>query len=191
MSALFAGIFVGGQARRMKGAAKGLLLGPENVRLVERWLQLFTQLGVPAVLVGASEAYRSLNLPMLDDDPQGVGPLGGLIALLKHAGADRALVVACDMPWVSARLLERLVSSNAEAPVLAASYQGQWQPFFARHEAKVSLPVAQRCLAADLRGLHQVLTEAGAQRLELSAEEASELRDWDSDEDIARDGGPF
>ncbi|HTM46303.1 MAG TPA: molybdenum cofactor guanylyltransferase [Polyangiaceae bacterium] len=191
MAPLIAGIFVGGQARRMNGAAKGLLWGPDKVMLVERWLKLFEQLGVPAVLVGASDAYRNLDLPMLKDDPVGVGPLGGLIALLKHASTRRALVVACDMPWVSLRLLERLVTSYPEASLLAAAYDGQWQPFFARHEATVSLPIAERCLTANRRGLHHVLTEANAQRLELNAAEASELRDWDSEEDIARDGGPW
>jgi molybdopterin-guanine dinucleotide biosynthesis protein A len=191
-----AGIFIGGAARRMGGTAKGLLVGSDRQTLIAHWQMLFHALGLPVVLVGASDAYRDLGIPMLDDEPAGVGPIGGLIALLQHAGQTssvdgRAIAVACDMPWVNQHLLQRLMHEQPEASLLAARHRDQWQPFLARYDAKAVLPVAKHCLAQGQRALHRVLTTAGAKVLELSDEEARLLRDWDTAQDVTRDGGPW
>ncbi|HEY5241286.1 MAG TPA: NTP transferase domain-containing protein, partial [Polyangiaceae bacterium] len=100
-----AGVFVGGAGVRMGGLAKGLLRGPDGSSLVERWAGMLRELGIPIVLVGEGAAYEGLGLPMLKDEPPGVGPLGGLVALLRHAGTRRALAFACDMPFVSRGLV--------------------------------------------------------------------------------------
>jgi molybdopterin-guanine dinucleotide biosynthesis protein A len=186
-----AGIFVGGGARRMQGVAKGLLVGGDRRTLIARWLALFSELGVPAVLVGEHAAYRDLGVPSLPDQPTGVGPIGGLIALLEHATGGKAVAVACDMPWVSRLLAERLLCEAPCASVLAGHFRGQWQPFLARYDASAALPVARRCLAQGQRSLQQVLIAAEASALELSEEEVAELRDWDTRQDVIRDGGPW
>lgn len=186
-----AGIFVGGAGARMGGAAKGLLVGSDRKTLLARWCELFAELAVPVVLVGEGEAYAGLSTPALRDEPPAVGPLGGLLALLRHAGAGHAIAVACDMPWVSRPLLQRLLHDEPEAPLLAAWQRDRWQPFFARYDAPAVLPVAERCLAEGQRALHTLLAAAGARPLHLSDAELAQLRDWDTAADIARDGGPW
>ena len=80
------GIFVGGASRRMNGHPKGLLpCEPGGETIVGRLVRIVQALELPVVLVGQHEAYRPLGLPMLADQPPGVGPLGGLCALLRHA----------------------------------------------------------------------------------------------------------
>ncbi len=49
-------------------------------------------------------------------------PLAGLLALLRRAGAGRAIAVACDMPFVGAELLEALLR-RAEAEDLEQAQQ--------------------------------------------------------------------
>lgn len=186
-----AGIFIGGAGVRMGGAPKGLLVGPARQTLIARWCELFAELAVPVVLVGEGEAYAGLSTPALRDEPPGIGPLGGLLALLRHAGAGQAIVVACDMPWISRPLLQRLLHDDPGAPLLAAWQRDRWQPFFARYHAPTVLPIAERCLAEGHRALHTVLDAAGAQRLQLTDDELTQLRDWDTAEDVTRDGGPW
>src|SRR5262245_26639960 len=114
-----AGIFVGGASRRMGGRPKGLLLAPSGETIVARWKRMFDALGVPSLLVGRHEAYTSLGIECLDDEPPGTGPIGGLVALLSRARGRRVIAVACDMPFVSERLLEKLAFYPARACALA------------------------------------------------------------------------
>src|SRR5437867_5470202 len=104
-----AGIFVGGASRRMGGRPKGLMLAPSGETIVARWQRMFDELGIASVLVGRHDAYMTLGIECLDDEPPGTGPIGGLVALLARAQGRRAIAVACDMPFVSERLLEKLV----------------------------------------------------------------------------------
>jgi molybdopterin-guanine dinucleotide biosynthesis protein A len=196
-----AGVFVGGAGRRMGGTAKGLLRAPDGVTLIERWRGLLTGAGCDVVLVGASDAYAVAKagggarggtepgeeaFESIADDPPGVGPLGGLCALLRRAGARPALALACDLPFVSARLLERLVSAPP-AGIVAPRHDGRWEPLFARYEAATALPVALDLLAQGRRALQALLDAAGARPLAVSDQELLELRDWDTPDDVARD----
>ena len=65
--------------------------------IVVRTVRLARALGMDVALVGAAAPYAALALgvPRLDDAPPGVGPLGGLAALLAWAGARPAIAVAC------------------------------------------------------------------------------------------------
>lgn len=179
-----AGVFVGGAGVRMGGLAKGLLRGPDGSSLVERWAGMLRELGIPIVLVGEGAAYEGLGLPMLKDEPPGVGPLGGLVALLRHAGTRRALAFACDMPFVSRGLVGRLLAAPSDAPVVAPRRDARWEPLCARYEASRVLPLAVARAASPHRSLQRLLDEAGAAALPLLPHEDAELRDWDSPADV-------
>ena len=178
-----AGIFVGGRGARMGGAAKGMLATESGETLVGRWQRLFAELGMRAVLVGRHEAYEGLGMTTIADDPPGIGPLGGLIALLKAAGDGRAVAVACDMPFVSIELLRRLVAHPPGAPIVAAKREDLWEPLFARYDAARVLATAETRARAGEHSLQGLLAELQAESLPIDSAEASELRDWDRPED--------
>jgi molybdopterin-guanine dinucleotide biosynthesis protein A len=182
-----AGVFVGGRARRMGGKPKGLLRGPEGRTLVDRWSALLADLGVPLVLVGEARAYAAMDIPALADDPPGIGPLGGLVALLRHAehaGARSALALACDMPFVSRALVERLLAASPDAPAVAPRREGRWEPLCARYDPARILPLAVAQAASPRHSLQSLLDQAGAAELPLLAHEGGELHDWDSPGDV-------
>lgn len=166
------------------GRPKGLLVSTDGVPLVERTGALFDALGVPWVLVGVRPEYASLGRLALADAAEGVGPLGGLLALLRHAGDRAAVAVACDMPFLSQRLLARLREAPAGPPVVAARRDGRWEPLFARFEARTVLPVAQRRCERGELSLQGLLDELDATPLPTTPEEERELDDWDEPADI-------
>jgi molybdopterin-guanine dinucleotide biosynthesis protein A len=180
-----AGIFVGGASRRMGGRPKGLMLAPSGETIVARWRRMFDALGIPCVLVGRHEAYTTLGLEILDDDPPGAGPIGGLVALLTRAGGRRAIAVGCDMPFVSERLLEKLAGAPSSACALAPKRGHVWEPLFARFEGPRPLEVAVR-RARGRGALFGVLDELDAEPLALTDDEATQLRDWDTPGDVDR-----
>jgi len=180
-----AGILVGGHARRMGGIAKGLLQpavgGPT---IVERTHTLLRDAGLDVVLLGEAGAYESLAMPAVGDDPLGHGPIGGLRALLRHAGGGDVLLTACDMPHLTAALIERLLS--ADARTVAPRVDGRWIATCARYGAEC-LAVIDSRLARGWRSLHGVLDAAGAVELALAADDMRALRDWDTPEDVRAD----
>src|SRR5579863_4017348 len=64
-----------------------------------------------AALVGSPSRLASFGYPILPDLYPGEGPLGGILTVLQHGAADWNLVVACDMPEISAGLLSGLLEA--------------------------------------------------------------------------------
>jgi molybdopterin-guanine dinucleotide biosynthesis protein A len=180
-----AGIFVGGAASRMGGRAKGLLPSPEGPPIIERLMGILEGFGVGVVLVGDRGPYAELGAERIADEPPGIGPLGGLVALLRLAGSAPALALACDMPFVSRELVARLCTTPAAAPILAPRRGGRWEPLCARYDAARVLPLAAAQAAAGVGSLQRLLERAGADPLPLAPLEESQLDDWDSPDDVA------
>jgi len=175
---ILGGIFVGGASSRM-GRAKGLLRGPSGEALVVQIAERLRAAGVTPVLVGVRPEYAGVGLPAIADARAGAGPLGGLVALLEAAGTQPALAVACDMPWVDAPLLARLVSAPPAA-VVAPRDSGRWEPLCARYDPAAVLALARDRLAHDQLALQGLLDAVGATPLALDDAELEKLRDWDT-----------
>jgi molybdopterin-guanine dinucleotide biosynthesis protein A len=186
------GIFVGGRGTRMGGAAKGLLALPSGERLLDRLLAE-CRAALPEasiVLVGAAEAYESFALPALADQPCGIGPIGGLAALLldaEQSGATHAVALACDLPYISRALISRLATVAPEALAVAPRRAAIWEPLCARY-AVLALPHVRAAISDEQRSLQKLFARLAehARAISIDATEEQELTDWDSPEDLAR-----
>ena len=107
-----AAILAGGRATRLQGADKASLLVGGR-RIIERQLAALAEVAGEAriIVAGGGDAarYADLGVPVVGDAVSGVGPLGGLYTALLEARYDRVLVLACDMPFVPAAVLQQLV----------------------------------------------------------------------------------
>ncbi len=194
---LIVGIFVGGRGSRMGGVAKGLLHAPgSDLSLVERLLRELAGAapGAEVVLVGAAEPYASLGLSSVNDEPPGVGPLGGLLGLFAYAerrGATSVLALACDLPRLDAALLARLLNEAGEANALVAEQAGVRNPLVARYAVSQAQSAARAAFDAGQRSLQAVLDrlEPGLVCLRLEGAESRTLDDWDTPSDVERGGG--
>lgn len=191
---LLVGIFVGGRGERLGGVAKGLLRAPgTHLSLLERALQEVRAAVSHAdvVLVGDASPYAEFEMVSVDDAPRGIGPLGGLLGLLQEAEQRRAqqvLILACDLPFVDRRLIARLAREAPAAAALVTETRGKRNPLVARYEVESTRQAARRVFDSGKRSLQAVLDALGPglQLLELSAEEAATLDDWDTPEDVNR-----
>ena len=106
-------LLVGGRSSRM-GSDKALLpfrdsrLGQSVAGLVERAAG-----GV--VLVGNPQLAPLFGYPAIPDLYPGEGPLGGILTALGHTASDWNLLVACDMPGLSAEFLAGLMDAAARS----------------------------------------------------------------------------
>jgi molybdenum cofactor guanylyltransferase len=189
---LLVGIFVGGRGSRMGGVAKGLLKAPNSeATLVERLrAELASALpNAQVVLVGAAEAYATVGLGVVSDEPPGVGPLGGLIGLLAQAerrGAAQVLALACDLPRIGAAVLRRLADESTDKAAVVVAQGEIRNPLIARYAVAQALPEARDVLGTGKRSLQAVLDRLGdgVATLRLTPAEAATLDDWDTPDDV-------
>src|SRR5512139_3858067 len=104
-----AAILAGGQARRLGGLNKSALaVGASTV--LQRQLAALHGL-TPHILIVGRDSMPGLDggIRVVPDRVAGAGALGGVYTALLEAPTDVVLVMACDMPYVTAPFLEALV----------------------------------------------------------------------------------
>jgi molybdopterin-guanine dinucleotide biosynthesis protein A len=85
-------------------------------------------------LVGAPDRYGHLGIPCLPERFPGCGPLSGIEAALRQSGPEWRLILACDMPGLTAAFLRGLLdaaSSSSSGVVAAAHADGAMEPLCA------------------------------------------------------------
>ncbi len=148
-------LLAGGAARRFGGQPKGLaLLGGD--RIADRALAALRGASTTQLVV-ANDPAATHWFPaerIIADETPGLGPLGGLATALHAANGAPVLVVAWDMPFVTAELLcelRRLGEAGARAVVPVHGLGGWAEPLCAWYAPSV----LSTCRA---------LLEAGARR---------------------------
>lgn len=97
-------------------------------------------------LVGAPGRYGELGLRVIPDPVADFGPLAGVVAALEDCPAERALIVAVDLPGVTTAFLEFLLSLDGEV-VLPVQPDGYDQPLCAVYARSV-LPELRSAMEA-------------------------------------------
>lgn len=143
-----AAILNGGRSVRFGGCDKGaLVVGATTIR--ERQLAVLAAISDDILIVGGTEpAPRDSRARWIPDRHPGRGPLAGLEAALLHARHPLVVVVACDMPAISAALLARLHSlADGWDAVVPRTGRG-YHPLCAVYRVTPCLPVVTSHLAA-------------------------------------------
>lgn len=170
-------VLAGGVSSRM-GVEKGLLL-LGGVPVVERTAGLAEPLARGVSIVGPPEKYGGLGLRVIPDGEFAVatergrskGPLWGIATALANSDAASALILACDLPYLTREWLEwflaRGAKSSAQAVVPMTS--GGLEPLAAVYR--------KECLATVEQSLNHGLFKMTDVLKELTVEEVPE-RDW-------------
>ena len=113
-------ILSGGKSSRM-GLEKGLVdfRGKPLISYAIEALKPVTD----ALLVSANnrlDDYRNFGYEIVRDKVREIGPMGGLLAALKHSKTEYNLVLSCDMPFVSTELLEYLSGNMQNYDIVVA-----------------------------------------------------------------------
>ena len=103
-------ILAGGKSSRM-GADKGLLM-LENKPLVAHVIETLKQLTTDIIIVSNQKEYKVFGLPIYEDIIKEAGPLAGIYTGLTHAIHQKNIVVSCDVPFVSTKLLNWLIQNS-------------------------------------------------------------------------------
>jgi molybdopterin-guanine dinucleotide biosynthesis protein A len=113
-----AAILAGGNGRRLGGIDKSTLpIGGTTIR--DRQLAVLRP-ATPHILIVTSDErrYRDAGVRIVRDRIAGAGAIGGLYTALVEAPTDVVVVIACDMPFLTASFLTRLATLGADADVV-------------------------------------------------------------------------
>jgi molybdopterin-guanine dinucleotide biosynthesis protein A len=162
---------VTGREGRIANVAGALLVGGESARIASatRAARLLDSLFEEVLLVGGELPADAPGRRVPDPD----GPrcaLRGLVGALDAARAERVLVVATDLPRLTAELLLALVAWP-EAAVVAPRAAGRLELLCAIYARDAVLPRARERLASGRLALHELVGE-----LELFALDGDDLR---------------
>ncbi|MBY0123395.1 molybdenum cofactor guanylyltransferase [Bacillus sp. S/N-304-OC-R1] len=125
-------IMAGGKSSRM-GTNKALLM-IDGKTVIERIVQELSKTVSDILIVtNTFEEYQFLGLPMVQDQWRDMGPLAGIHAGLSASQTVKNLVVACDMPFVSAGLGGILLNLLDQYQAAVPEIDGQLHPLFAAY----------------------------------------------------------
>jgi len=91
-------------------------------------------------VVANEPAFAVAGARLVPDAYPGAASLGGIYSAIGAARHDRVVVVGCDMPFLSTRLLAHLVGQSADVDVVAPRIDGYPEPLHAVY--------SRACLAA-------------------------------------------
>lgn len=148
-----AAILNGGRARRFDGADKGSLL-VDGRTILDRQIEMLAAVpGLGDILLVGGDSSRP-PARNIADRIDGGGPLGGIHAALatiaEHDG-DRAFVLACDMPYVTADLVCHLLELSRHADAVVPATETGYHPLCAVYTLACLNPIAQRLREGRLR----------------------------------------
>ena len=147
-------ILAGGKSRRFGRDKAVEPLGGEALitRVIERLGQISEQ-----TIVVVNDEERASNLPLPESAKVAVdvypdsGSLGGIFTGLSAADADWAVVVACDMPFISVGLFNYMLSLRDGYDAVVPRLVGRPEPTHSAY-SKICLPhMESRLQARDLK----------------------------------------
>jgi molybdopterin-guanine dinucleotide biosynthesis protein A len=151
-------VLAGGKSSRM-GSDKALLPF-KGTTLIEHVAAQVQEAAGNVTLVGCRAPHSNFSYPIIRDIYPGRGPLSGIHTALAASHEDWNLIVACDMPEVTAafltRIIERAERGKAHA-VIPAGPSGLPEPLCAAY-SRLALDVIARALERDIHKVMDGLT---------------------------------
>jgi molybdopterin-guanine dinucleotide biosynthesis protein A len=199
-AAVSAVVLAGGQSSRL-GTDKAFLLA-DGQPLVARTVHKLSALSDDLIVVtNEPERYQLLALRarLVSDERPGVGALMGIYSGLREAQYSHALVVACDMPFLSLGLLRYMLLLADAHDLVIPRLGGLLEPLHAVY-SKACLPHMAALLEQGQRRIVAFFDEVRVRHVEedevdrfdprhMSFVNVNTLEDWERVQDLLRAQG--
>jgi molybdopterin-guanine dinucleotide biosynthesis protein A len=179
-------ILAGGQSRRM-GRDKAWL-EVDGLPLIARGLWVVREAGIKEIFVSGRTGvdYYSLECLVLSDGEPGLGPLGGIERALDAVNAPLLLVLAVDLPKITAAFLRTLMGHCNSGCGAVPELNGQLEPLAAIYPKRCH-QIVRNCLHQSRRAARDFaaacLREGAIRRVEVSKEDAACFENWNTPSD--------
>lgn len=146
MAGIPAYILCGGKSSRF-GTDKALveINGRKLIEIVAA--ELRKVFGRIIVVAAKEKDYAFLNFECINDIYFNCGPLAGIHTVLRHAGEGKAFIISCDLPNITAGVIEHIINFKTDKPVTIPSSGGKKHYLCGVYDTSI-LPEAERLLEA-------------------------------------------
>jgi len=182
-----AAILTGGESKRMgSDKASVVFAGKPLLEHVLAQLEpLFSD-----ILVSVREKRPNIAYPQMVDHAKERGPMVGIKASLETVKTDWVFVIACDMPLISARLIQHLAELRSQHDAVVPFAFDRPQPLFGFYHKKC-LPLMEAKMQQGQRSMMRLLDDLDIHllsELEVKAidPECRSLLSLDSMEDVKK-----
>jgi|TARA_B100000315_G_scaffold150307_1_gene139004 molybdopterin-guanine dinucleotide biosynthesis protein A len=156
-------ILAGGENRRF-GSQKALakINGKRVIeRIITEMKEVFSN---NIIIVNDEELYREFNLKTYPDLVKGKGPLVGIYTALHHSSKD-IFVTACDMPFVSASVIRKIVDRLKGYDAVIPKHSGKLHFLHAAYSLKC-FDILKKKLAGGFLGLKDIVEDLNCNIIE-------------------------
>jgi molybdenum cofactor guanylyltransferase len=140
------------------------LLPYRGTTLVEYVAHTVREAAGSVALIGDPAKVGHLGFPVFADEVPSCGPASGIYTALRRTATDWNLILACDMPGISAEVLRELLRRAEIAGsncVAATGPDGQPEPLCAVYHRRC-FPVLARAIREKRLKMKDLVTEIGA-----------------------------
>jgi molybdopterin-guanine dinucleotide biosynthesis protein A len=185
-------LLAGGKSTRMGRDKASITIGGHGLTQARHALELLgpcCERTYISLREGQSAPQGGEGVPVLRDSDEAEGPLCGMLAAFREAPAAAWLVMACDLPFVTPKVLARLVECHREQPgqpfvAYANSHDGLPEPLCAIY-GPAALPILQKHAARGNFSPRRIMTEENTLLLDLPAGSAISLININTPQDVA------
>lgn len=172
----------GGKSSRMGVDKYSLLYG--NVPLYKPALNTLKKF-CNSILISSNKLYPEFkDYNVVPDEIKNIGPIGGLYSCLKKTKSKYNMVLACDMPLVSGKLMNHLLETKDEYDAYVPILNERPEPLYAIYNASI-LPMLENCIQDGNYSLKHLLEELNVYYFNVSIE-VNELKNINSPNELLR-----
>jgi molybdopterin-guanine dinucleotide biosynthesis protein A len=143
-------ILVGGKGRRLGKEKLKLKVGDELI-LRRTFVLLQEVFGEKPMFVGTVNGQKIGGLPVIKDEVNGAGPMGGLYTALRHTDKRFIFLTACDMPFINEHLLGYMYEKlDIDADIYIPHFKNFIEPLFAFYNRSLLNVVKNRIKMGNL-----------------------------------------
>ena len=184
-----AAILAGGRSTRMGRDKAFLPMPPDGAPLIARHATLLRSLGTDDLLISghAGVDYGVANARVVTDSVTDCGPLGGLATLLAAARHPRVVVIAVDLPHMTAAYLNKILAACNNCTGVVPLGPSGYEPLVAVYP-KSFQAVIQAALAAGRLSLQPLIqaavTDSILLPLPIAESERTLFTNWNTPADL-------
>lgn len=146
-------ILAGGYSLRM-GKPKAELVFDKNdksVTFLGHMCEEFEEYRHRYISQNSTQEYRYVGYEQVIDEYEGIGPLGGIVSVLKRADTKAVLFLACDMPFFSRQAAEYLIGNWDGSPICYSTLNGCRQPLAAIYTKECIIHIEEQIARGDYK----------------------------------------
>ena len=189
-------LLAGGKSTRMGRDKASMVVGDDGVTQAARAIGLLRKFCAGVWLSlrdGQPRPAGGEGVPVILDSGEAGGPLSGILAAFQQSPGAAWLVMACDLPFVTDRVLARLVERFGQEPgqpftAYASSGDGLPEPLCAIYGPS-ALPVLRRHAARGHFCPRHIMAEENVRLLSLPAADSGALANMNTPGDLAGAAG--